>query len=51
MEYIKLVKELEQQSISKLPALFIVISELCIKNKVFMEGGMEKVLNRIKENQ
>jgi hypothetical protein len=47
MDYTDLVKEIEQQGLTKLPALFIVIAKECIKRKVFANGGMLKVFLKV----
>lgn len=47
MDYIDLVKEIESQGVTKLPALLIVVAKQCVKKKVFQPGGMERVISRI----
>lgn len=51
MDYEELVKEINNQGITKLPALLVVVVERCIHEKVFVEGGLERTVRKVIERK
>lgn len=47
MDYEDLVRGIKRQSITKLPALLIVIAEQCVEKNVFVPGGMELIIEHV----
>ena len=51
MTYAEIKKELEDAPLSWLPALALVAAEQAIKKKVFVKGGLTRLVEDMEEKQ